>query len=89
MNHTVSVFRRASRLSRDGVDRSSLVTPWSLLILPFYIVGIAALFATSLGFFPGTIHGVYLGALSVLLFASGSVFVRLFLMLARPGPPGA
>ena len=71
----------------EGVERALLITPVSRAIAPLYLIGILALLVTSIGFFPGQIRGVYLFGLFVLLFTSGSVFVRLFLALSRAGPP--
>jgi hypothetical protein len=87
--YALSVARRISQLTNEGVERALLITPLSRVIAPLYAVGVIALLVTSIGFFPGQIRGVYLFGLFLLLFTAGSVFVRLFLSLARPSPPAA
>ena len=54
--YTVSVFRRSSRLLRDGVERASVATPWTWVILPLYVTGFVALLVTAMGFFPAQIR---------------------------------
>ncbi len=85
--YALSVILRIRRLMSEGVERALLITPVSRAMAPLYLIGILALLVTSIGFFPGQIRGVYLFGLFVLLFTSGSVFVRLFLALSRAGPP--
>ena len=86
--YTISAFLRIRRLIGQGVQRITLAF-LSWLNGTLYLVGIVALFVTSLGLFPDQIQGFYVFGLFVLLFTSGTVFVRLFLSLVRGESPAA